>query len=415
MRIKGFGQGALEASFVIAIGFVTIFLLNMAIWLVEQTSGTNFGSVLQTSSLIWFNAHGVPIQYAASKLGHVNVPAYTFDLIPLGFSTLIGWATYRAGRRLSSDEFLGSSWVGAILSYGVLASVLNTVASTRKLLVLDWQAIFIPTALFAAILIIGSIVGSPKHETSGPLRTSFSRFFSKRFEKLPWAIKPLVSPALRAGTAVVLVLTAISSLFIALSLAWNWIEVIRLYQSLQLSFLGTVSVSFGQLALLPNLIALGDTWLTGVGFSIGQGSMVSPMGTELGPIPAIPMLAILPVGSSSLAILVVIIPLLAAFLATLLVKSHTAELRFNYASNTSAALALGLSIGVVAAVELFLLADFSGGSIGPGRMSVIGANAWLVALVTFIEVSVASILAAFFSARPEALDRELIQKVRRLK
>jgi hypothetical protein len=214
---------------------------------------------------------------------------------------------------------------------------------------------------------------------------------------------------------VVLVLTAFSSIFIAISLAWNWIEVIRLYQSLQLSFLGTVSVSFGQLALLPNLIALGDTWLTGVGFSIGQGSTVSPLATELGPIPAIPMLVILPVGSSSLAILLVIIPLIAAFLATLLVKSHTAELRFNYASNTSAALALGLSIGVVAAVEMFLLADFSGGSIGPGRMSAVGSTAWIVGLVTFVEVSIASILAAFFSARPEALDRELVHKVRRLK
>jgi hypothetical protein len=415
MRIRGFGQGALEATFVIAIGFVTIFLLNIAIWLIEQTAGSNFGSVLKTSSLIWFNAHGVPIQYAASKLGSVQVPAYTFDLIPLGFSILIGWAIYRAGRRLSSDEFLGSSWVGAILSYGVLAVALNSVVNTKKVFVLDWQAIFIPTALFAAILIIGSVVGSPKYETSGSLRKKFSDFFINRFEKLPWAIKPLLSPALRAGTGVVLALTAFSAIFIAISFAWNWIEVIRLYQSLQLSFLGTVSVSFGQLALLPNLIALGDTWLTGVGFSIGQGSMVSPMGTELGPIPAIPMLAVLPVGSSALMILFVLIPLLAAFLATLLVKSHTAELRFNYASATSAALALGLSIGFVAAIEMFLLADFSGGSIGPGRMASVGATPWLIALVTFVEVSAAAVLAAFFSARPEAADRELIQKVRRVK
>lgn len=399
----------------IAIGFVTIFLLNIAIWLIEQTTGSNFGSVLQTSSLIWFNAHGVPIHYAASKLGNIHVPAYIFDLVPLGFSILIGWSIYRAGRRLSSDEYLGSSWVGAILSYGVLAVALSSVASTKKIFVLDWQAVFIPTALFAALLIIGSVVGAPKFETSGALRSKFSDFFINRFEKLPWAIKPLLSPALRAGTAVVLALTAFSAIVIAISLALNWIEVIRLYQSLQLSLLGTLTVSFGQLALLPNLIALGDTWLTGVGFAIGQGSMVSPIGTELGPIPAIPLLAVIPFGSSALMILFVIIPLFAAFLATLLVKSHTAELRFNYASATSAALALGLSIGFVAAIEMFLLADFSGGSIGPGRMASVGATPWLVAIVTFVEVSVASILAAFFSARPEAADRELIQKVRRVK
>jgi hypothetical protein len=415
MRIKAFGQGALEASFVIALGFVSIFLLNITIWLVEQTAGSNFSSVLQTSALIWFNAHAVPIHYAASKIGSVAVPAYDFDLIPLGFSILIGWAIYRAGRRLSSDEFLGASWFGAILSYSVLAIALTGVASTKKIFVLDWQAIFIPTAIFATILIIGSVVGAPKYETSGALRDRVAGFFSNRFEKLPWSIKPLLSPALRAGTAVVLALTAFSSIVIAISFAFNWIEVIRLYQSLQLSFLGTLTVSLGQLALLPNAIAFGNTWLSGVGFSIGEGSMVNPMGTELGPMPAIPMLAVVPVGSSSLGILFVIIPLLAAFLATLLVKSHTAELRFNYASATSAALALGLSIGFVAAVEMFILADFSGGSIGPGRMAQVGATPWLVALVTFVEVSIASVLAAFFSARPEAADRELIQKVRRLK
>ena len=64
---------------------------------------------------------------------------------------------------------------------------------------------------------------------------------------------------------------------------------------------------------------------------------------------------------------------------------------------------------------MWILADFSGGSIGPGRMAVVGANPWLVAGVTFVEVTVASVLAAFFSARPDAADAELIQRTRRIK
>ena len=415
MRIRAFGQGALEASFVIALGFVSVFLLNITIWLVEQTQGSNFTTVLQTSSLIWLNAHGVPIQFAASKLGSVSVPEYSFDLIPLGFSILIGWAIYRAGRRLSSDLHLGVSWFGAITSYAILALAVTGVASSKKIFVEDWQAIFIPTALFAFLLILGSVIGAPRYEGEGELRVKVSGFFTSLFERLPWAIRPVLSPAFRAGTAVVLVLTTFSAIYISIALAWNWVEVIRLYQSMQLTLLGTISVSIGQLALLPNIIALGDTWLTGVGFSIGQGSMVSPMGTELGPVPALPLLAVVPLGSSSLTILFVILPLLAAFAATLLVKSHTADLRFSYASATSAALVLGISIGLVAGLEMMLLADFSGGSIGPGRMSAVGATPWLVGLVTFVEVAVASTLAAFFSARPEAADRELIQKVRRVK
>ncbi|MEY2816274.1 MAG: hypothetical protein RJA78_850, partial [Actinomycetota bacterium] len=296
-----------------------------------------------------------------------------------------------------------------------LAFAVTGVASSKKIFVEDWQAIFIPTALFAFLLILGSVLGAPRYEAEGELRVKVSGFFTSLFERLPWAIRPVLSPAFRAGTAVVLVLTSFSAVYIAISLAWNWVEVIRLYQSMQLTLLGTISVSMGQLALLPNFIALGDTWLTGVGFSIGQGSMVSPLGTELGPVPVLPLLAIVPLGSSSLAILFVILPLLAGFAATLMVKSHTADLRFSYASATSAALVLGLAIGLVAGLEMLLLADFSGGSIGPGRMSTVGATPWLVGLVTFAEVAVTSTLAAFFSARPEAADRELIQKVRRVK
>jgi hypothetical protein len=48
-------------------------------------------------------------------------------------------------------------------------------------------------------------------------------------------------------------------------------------------------------------------------------------------------------------------------------------------------------------------------------MATVGANPWLVAGVTFIEVTVAAILAAFFSARPDAADAELIQRTRRIK
>jgi hypothetical protein len=98
-----------------------------------------------------------------------------------------------------------------------------------------------------------------------------------------------------------------------------------------------------------------------------------------------------------------------------LIKSHTADLRFNYASATSAAIGLGLAIGFVAATEMAILADFASGSIGPARMSDFGTNPLILFVVTFLEVSVASILAAFFSARPEGVDTELVSRIRRVK
>ena len=75
-------------------------------------------------------------------------------------------------------------------------------------------------------------------------------------------------PALRASTGIVIVLLGVSAVFIAAMTAVNWIQVIRLYEGLQVSFLGGVMVTAGQLAILPNLIVFGAAWLTGVGFQI---------------------------------------------------------------------------------------------------------------------------------------------------
>ena len=414
MRIKAFARGALGAAFVVAIGFFSVFALNITPWLIEQTQGATFQTVLQDSSRTWLSSHGVTIFFAEGKLAGLKVPAFIYDLIPLGFSILIGWSMFRSGRKLSGEKYLGFGWAGGILTYLLVSVIVTSVAVTKEIFVVQWQGVFIPGALFAALLIVGSVVGDAMlFEDSEPseLRERIRNFFTGLVDKLPWAIKPLIGPALRAGTGVVAAMSAVSAIMISVLLAVNWIEIIKLYQSLQLTFLGTFTVSTGQLALMPNLIAFGNAWLTGVGFSVGQGSTVSPLVTELGPLPAIPMLASLPTSSSSLGVLFILVPLLAAFFGTLLVKSHTAELRFNYSSATTAAISLGLSIGLVAAVQMWILVELASGSLGPGRMSLVGANPWIVAGVTFAEVSIASVLAAFFSARPDGADTELIKRI----
>jgi len=280
MRIKAFARGALGAAFVVAIGFFSVFALNITTWLIEQTQGATFETVLQDSSRTWLSSHGVTIFFAEGKVAGLKVPAFIYDLIPLGFSILIGWAMFRSGRKLSGEKHLGFGWLGAILTYLVTSVIVTTVAVTKEIFVVQWQGVFIPVALFAALLIIGSVAGEAMlFEDSDPseLRERIRNFFIGLVDKLPWAIKPLIGPALRAGTGVVAAMSAVSAIMISVLLAVNWIEIIKLYQSLQLTFLGTFTVSTGQLTLMPNLIAFGNAWLTGVGFSVGQGSTVSPL------------------------------------------------------------------------------------------------------------------------------------------
>ncbi|MFM5903700.1 MAG: DUF6350 family protein, partial [Microbacteriaceae bacterium] len=95
------------------------------------------------------------------------------------------------------------------------------------------------------------------------------------------------------------------------------------------------------------------------------------------------------------------VPVLLALLATLMIRSHTASIRFHFASPLSAALSLGLGIGLVASVEFAFLALLASGSIGPGRLQTFGVNPWLAAAVLFAEVAPVAFLAAFYSAKPE--------------
>jgi Family of unknown function (DUF6350) len=413
MRIKAVIQGVTQTSLVIAVGFVSIFFINMLSWLIEQNPGTTFNSVIQTTSRIWLNAHFVAIQIAEGKVAGVKVPAYEFTLVPLGFSALIIYFMYRAGKQIASQEHLGFAWLGSISSYGLVAFAATSVSSSKEIKVLDVAGVFLPLIIFSLVLVFSSLYCASDEE--GNLRIKIRDFFADRASKMPWAIKPVIQPALRAGSAVVLALAAVSSIATALLIAFNWVDAIKLYQGLQLSFIGTLVISFGQLAVLPNLITYGMSWFTGVGFSLGVGSSVSPLANELGPLPAIPMLTALPSGTDSLMIAFVLVTLLSAFAATILVKPYTAQLRFDYASTTGAALALGIGIGLVAALEMLVLALLSSGSIGPERMSQIGINPWLVFLVTFVEVTMMSCLAAFFSARTEGVDTELLSRVKRLK
>jgi hypothetical protein len=107
-----------------------------------------------------------------------------------------------------------------------------------------------------------------------------------------------------------------------------------------------------------------------------------------------------------------LVPLVGAFVATIMIRRHADEIRFEFASAWSAAITLGLSIAVVASIEFGLLALLASGGVGPGRLQVIGVNPILVAGVLFIEVALVSILAAFFSARPDAPDHPLAQAAR---
>ena len=391
--------GALDALFIVALTFVVLIAIGTTVWLVENDPDIPWVMALQTMTNLWFVGHGVTIHVAAQDLVGIAVPAFKFSLAPILLLGVVYLFGRRTAKKLALANEFWPGWLGAFAVYLIASIVLTPIASAPTVHPDSSQAAAFPAMLYVGSIIVTNLFG--KGSGDAVERVWLKNFIERQSQSANWFVASLSSPALRAGTGVVAGLLGFSAVWLGLSLAFNWIPVIRLYEGLQVSPIGGIAVTLGQLFALPNLVIFGAAWFTGVGFSIGTGSSVSPLGTELGPIPALPIFGGLPIGETFIGLAAIVVPVVLALVCTLWVKSHTQQMRFNFASPLTAALSLGLGVGLVAAVEAGALAVLASGAIGPGRLETFGVNPWMLALVVFIEVAPVSFLAAFYSARPE--------------
>ena len=405
---------AFEALVIAGIGVGITLAPLTVIWLFENDPSIDWFVAFRAASDIWLMAHGTRLVVSEGVIMSVEVPSFVISVVPLGLTFLIGFLALRLGRRLTAANELWPGWLSATAVYGAISLFLSTAAHNPAIYPVNWQGTFLPPTFFAIVLVVGSLTG--KRQLFGEAsnlpeaaeRIWFKNWVADRVDNLHWGIRALAMPALRAGTGIVAMLLAISAVMIALLLAVNWITVTRFYEGLQVSVLGGIMVTAGQLAVLPNLVIFGAAWLTGVGFQIGAGSIISPIATNIGPMPIFPIVGAIPAGQLSFGLIAVAVPLLGAFAATLLIKRHADEVRFEFASAWNAAISLGLAIGFVAAVEMGILAAAASGGFGPGRLQTVGINPLMLMAVVFVETASVSILAAFFSARPDKPDHPLL-------
>jgi len=325
--------------------------------------------------------------------------------------------TFNMGKRLASSRALWPGWLGAIAVYGTASMLIAGSAKHALAAPIESAAIFLPPIFFAIVLILSSLLARPTRlneigvQESGE-RIQFRNWLATTWEGLGWWANVVVPPALRAGTAIVVMLLGFSALVLSVLTAINWIEVIRLYEGLQLTLLGGILVTLGQIVFTPNFVVFTADWFTGAGFAIGTGSSVSPLGTNLGPLPSLPILAALPAQHLSMGLVALAVPVVAAIIATIRTRAHAEAMRFEFASPFSAALSLGLPVATFAALEFLLVNIVARGAIGPGRLADVGGNPLVAAAALFAEVAVVSTIAAFYAAKPITPDAHLIERAR---
>lgn len=398
---------ALEAALIIAIGIGITLAPLTVVWLVEPDPDFSWLANFLISSNLWLAAHGVEIAIPAGELAGIAFDGFSVAAMPLGLTLITVLLGYRLGSRLSSSGSLVLGWVGGIASFGFLSLLVSQAAISDFAAAVQWQAVLSPTLIFATTVILSSLIGknfmiaSSSEQIEAVERRMIRSSLGKLKSSLHWSVRVVLDPAFRIGSITTLLVLFAAGVTTAVVLAVNWVEVIRLYEALQITVMGGLVITLGQLAILPNLIVFVASWLIGPGFAIGIGSSVSPLGTNLGPLPALPVFGAIPSETLDRSIWVVLLLGLFAIIALVLGRKSTADIRWEYATGYGASFSLALGVSLVSSLQLGLLAVFASGAFGPGRLQFVGIEPVSLMLISFVVIFVSTFLAGLVVARPE--------------
>lgn len=364
--------GAWAAVTAAGAGLATVTMLVLVGWIAAPHLGLGLAGVLRTAAVLWLAGHHAEVQVAgAGRIG----------MLPLGLVLLPGTLLWRAGRSVVRGH--------AVTGLRQALAVALTVA--------------LPYAALAGALAIASRSGLAAASVPQAVLAGFTISFCAAALGAARALAPwtqlgaLMSVRMRsvlAGTAASLaVLVAAGAMATALALAGDVHRYGAVYQLLSPGIVGSGLLLLAQLAYLPNAVLWAIAYMLGPGFAVGAGTVVAPTGSVVGPLPAFPLLAALPVGAHGsgpgwLGAVMLAIPYLAGAIGGLLV------VRVAPTTVLESAPVRGFCSGLLTGVVLAVLAAFAGGPLGDGRMSAVGPSAWQVGAVAVLEVGLAAAITA---------------------
>ena len=394
---------AFEALLVVAIGVAIPLLLATLMWAVEFGFGPDWAIFWRASVDVWLIGHGVDVTFTLDELtaATIGAPAGTVvavTIAALGFALLTLALGVRAGARVAETGHRLLGELTALIVFGG-ASLLLTLSATHPAAHPSiWQGAVLPALVFGAGLVLGV------------LRADADRGGSARGRIAGWTaawnprMRASLGAALTAGAASVMIVMVVSAVAATIVLATGYAQVIRLYETLHTEVLGGVVMTTGQLAFVPNIVVWVASWFVGPGFALGVGSQVSPLGTAVGPLPAIPLLGALPPGELAFGYVGLAVPVVAGFLAATAVRPALVR-AIGDGSRLAWSALVAVAGGVAGGLLLGVLAAASAGGLGPGRFSQVGPDPLAVGLAAALEIAIGLGLGFAAAAVPGRLRR----------
>ncbi|MCU1513737.1 MAG: hypothetical protein JWO10_827 [Microbacteriaceae bacterium] len=384
---------ALEALLVAAIGIGIPLSALTVLWAFQYNLQVDWIVFWRAAADTWLLGNGVDVAITLDPTlaATLNLPGagarFVLTMAPLGFALLTVLLGARAGRRIGETPHRQIGTVTSVVVFAALslAITLSSLPPAARPSIV--QGTLLPTLVFAIGIGIGAELG---RRSRGPLPDG-SPGSSVRDWVGDWrpGIRAAGAAALRGGAASAAIVTGVAALLLGVLLLANYARIITLYESAHSGVLGGIALTVGQLALLPNMVIWTASWLVGPGFAIGTGSSVGPVGTSLGPLPGVPLLGALPEGDLAFGFIGILVPVLAGFVAALAVRPRLVR-QLGNSRTLPAMFGTGLLIGVAGGVLIGLLAWFSAGSAGPGRLVDVGPSPWLVGAYAALEIGIAA-------------------------
>jgi hypothetical protein len=392
---------ALEALLVVGVGVGIPLVVLTSLWAFQYGLQIDWIVFWRAAVDSWLVGHGADLTLqlsadAAAATGVTGADApIVVSLAAMGFAALTVLMGVRAGRAAGETAHrvtgvLVTIGTVALLSLALAASAQHELARPSL-----WQGTLLPTLVYAVpVVAMAEVTRRRRGEPADPVTGAVVGLLSR----LPGQVTGIAAAALRLGATAAAAVLAASALVVTVLIVTSYAEVITLYEGAHGGFLGGLALTVGQLALIPDVVVWAASWLVGPGFAIGTGSSISPLGTVVGPMPAIPLLGALPTADLTFGFVGLLVPVVAAYVCATVLRPRLQRMLAGHGvDDLLHRIATAVVGGLVGGVLLGLLAWAASGSAGPGRLTEVGPDPLLAGGFAALEFAVAAALAMVVS------------------
>lgn len=377
---------ALDALLAAAVG-IAVVLAPLALMWVVALGDADWSALWPSAAAVWHLGHLVPVAvtlpdaYLAATGVDPSLATFTLSLAPLAFAAFTGLFAARSGIRAAESGAALTGWLSGSLAFAAIAALVAVTSEAPLVSFETWQAILFPALIFAVPSLIGALRGAWRVGDEGPIDR-----LRAGIERMPRTWAPVPTLVLRGVAVTTLGLVAVGGVVVVGGLLARGTQIIALFQASNVDAIGATVLALGQLVYLPTLVLWAVAFTAGPGFALGTDTAVTPAATQVGALPGIPILGIIPETTTSWLLLLALLPVAVGAVAGAVLRSRIPEVDGHepIAPRVTIALAVAALTGGVGA----LIAVFSSGSIGPVRLADTGPQPGPLALALGLEVFV---------------------------